>query len=73
MKKADLNISGLTLAQKLNLMETIWDDITKDESVLKSPVWHETVLKDRENALASGKASVSDWEEAKERIRRNVL
>lgn len=73
MEKVDLNISELTLAQKLNLMEAIWDDIAKDESVLKSPAWHETVLKDRENALASGKASVSDWEKAKERIRRNVL
>jgi putative addiction module component (TIGR02574 family) len=73
MEKVDLNISELTLAQKLNLMEAIWDDIAKDESVLKSPTWHETVLKDRENALASGKASVSDWEKAKERIRRNVL
>ena len=73
MEKVDLNISELTLAQKLNLMEAIWDDIAKDESVLKSPAWHETVLKDRESALASGKASVSDWEKAKERIRRNVL
>ncbi len=72
MEKVDLDISELTLAQKLNLMESIWDDITQDESALKSPAWHETVLKDREDALASGKAKVSGWEKAKERIRRNV-
>ncbi|MCP4265353.1 MAG: addiction module protein [Candidatus Brocadiaceae bacterium] len=72
MEKVDLDISELTLAQKLNLMESIWDDITQDESTLKSPSWHETVLKDREDALASGKAKVSDWDKAKERIRRNV-
>ncbi len=72
MEKVDLDISELTLAQKLNLMESIWDDITQDESALKSPAWHETVLKDREDALASGKANVSGWEKAKERIRRNV-
>ncbi len=72
MEKVDLDISELTLAQKLNLMESIWDDITQDESALKSPAWHETVLKDREDALASSKAKVSGWEKAKERIRRNV-
>ncbi len=69
MEKVDLDISELTLAQKLNLMESIWDDITQDESALKSPAWHETVLKDREDALASGKANVSDWEKAKDRIK----
>jgi hypothetical protein len=53
-------------------MESIWDDITQDESALKSLAWHEAVLKDREDALASGKANVSDWEKAKERIRRDV-
>ncbi len=72
MEKVDLDISELTLAQKLNLMESIWDNITQNDSALKSPAWHETVLKDREDVLASGKANVSDWEKAKERIRRDV-
>ena len=72
MEKVDLDISELTLAQKLNLMESIWDDITQDECALKLPAWHEAVLKDREDALASGKANVSDWENTKEGIRRDV-
>ncbi len=72
MEKIDLDISGLSLAQKLNLMESIWEDITQDESAIESPAWHEEVLKGREDALASGKANVSDWETAKERIRRDV-
>ena len=72
MKRVDLPLSKLTLAQKLDLMEAIWDDLTKNEKTLESPDWHETVLKDREKALTAGKAMVSDWEEAKERIRRNL-
>ena len=72
MKRVDLPLSKLTLAQKLDLMEAIWDDLTKNEKTLESPDWHETVLKDREKALTAGKATVSDWEEAKERIRRNL-
>jgi len=72
MKRVDLPLSKLTLAQKLDLMEAIWDDLTKNEKTLESPDWHETVLKDREKALAAGEAMVSDWEEAKEKIRRNL-
>jgi putative addiction module component (TIGR02574 family) len=53
-------------------MEALWDNLAKHEMTLESPQWHEEVLKDREKALAAGKATISDWEEAKERIRRNL-
>jgi len=72
MKKVDLPLSQLSLAQKLNLMETLWTDLTRDERKLESPGWHETVLRDREEALAAGKVTVSDWEQAKKRIKKKV-
>ncbi len=72
MERVDLPLSKLTVAQKLDLMEAIWDDLAKDEKALESPFWHEQVLKDREEALVAGKATVSAWEEAKDRIRRNT-
>ena len=72
MERIDLPLSKLTLAQKLDLLEALWDDLTKHEEELESPDWHEHVLKDREEALAAGKATVSDWEETKARIRRDV-
>ncbi len=72
MERVDLPLAKLTLAQKLDLMEAIWDDLTKDERSLESPGWHEDILKDREKALAAGEISISDWEQAKERIRRNT-
>jgi putative addiction module component (TIGR02574 family) len=72
MDAIDLPLSDLTLAQKLQLMEALWDDLGKHEQILESPQWHESVLQDREDALAAGKASVSGWEEAKKRIRKNV-
>ena len=71
MERVDLPLAKLTLAQKLDLIETLWDDITEDERALESPGWHEEVLRDRQQALDSGKASVGDWEGAKERIKRN--
>jgi hypothetical protein len=67
-----LPISRLSLAQKLDLMETFWADLTRGEKELESPAWHGTILKDREKALKAGKVTVSDWEQAKKRIRKKV-
>ena len=72
MKKLNLPISQLSLAQKLDLMEALWADLTRDEKTLKSPAWHETILKDREEAFAAGKVAVSDWEQTKKRIKKKV-
>jgi len=72
MKRVDLPLSKLSVAQKLDLMETLWADLSQDERKLKSPAWHETVLKDREEAYAAGKITVSDWEQAKKRIRKKT-
>ena len=72
MEALNISLSNLTFSQKLNLMETLWDDLTRDEKAIESPSWHEGILKDREKALTSGKINVSDWESAKTRIKRNV-
>ncbi|MBU2645836.1 addiction module protein [bacterium] len=72
MEQIDISLSELSFGQKLNLMELIWDEFTKEEKKLMSPDWHKDILEDREQALASGRAKVSDWEEAKERIRKNT-
>jgi hypothetical protein len=69
MKRLDLPMSQLTLPQKLDLMESLWAELSRNEDALESPDWHEVVLKDREEAMAAGKATTSDWKKAKERIR----
>ncbi len=73
METVDIRLSNLSFAQKLNLMEAIWDDLTKKEKTFESPAWHEDVLEKINKALASGKVAVSDWDEAKKRIRKNVV
>ncbi len=72
MKRVDLPLSRLTLAQKLDLMETLWADLTRDEEKLESPAWHKAILEDREKALRAGKVTISDWEQAKKRIKKKV-
>jgi len=41
MERVDLPLAKLTLAQKLDLIEVLWDDIIKDEKALEPPRWHE--------------------------------
>jgi putative addiction module component (TIGR02574 family) len=65
-------MSGLSLAQKLDLMETLWADLSRDETKLESPDWHRAVLEDREKALKEGRVTVLDWERTKKRIRNKV-
>jgi putative addiction module component (TIGR02574 family) len=72
MKKAALPLARLSFSQKLDLMETLWADLAKDEKKLESPAWHGAVLKERGTAYAAGKLAVSDWEQAKKRIKKKV-
>ena len=72
MKRVDLPLSELSIAQKLDLMEALWADLSKDEKKLKSPAWHEAVLKDREEAFIAGKVTISDWEQVKRRVKKKV-
>lgn len=72
MQRYKLPLARLSLAQKLDLMETLWTDLTRDDKTFESPAWHEAVLAQRAKAFSGGKATASDWREAKERIRKKV-
>lgn len=72
MENVDVVISRLTLAQKLDLMEALWADLSRDDKSFESPDWHKAVLREREEAFKAGKDTLIDWEEAKERTRKNV-
>ena len=72
MNQPIIQLSELTLTQKLNLMESLWEDLSKDNKNIQSPSWHGDILDEREKALKAGKISANDWEEAKERIRKSI-
>ena len=72
MNRVEVSIAQLSFTQKLDLMEILWADMAGNEKDLESPAWHGAILNDREAALNAGKATVSSWEEAKERIKKNV-
>jgi len=72
MERIEIPLSELTIPQKLDLLETIWDDLTHHDKSFASPEWHRKILDDRDAALAVGKARTFSWEEARERIQRTL-
>ena len=72
MSRFEFPITQLSFIQKLDLMEMLWADMIANEKNMESPNWHKAILDDRENALDAGTITVSNWEEAKERVKKNV-
>ena len=66
----DLKIKEMSLQEKLMTMEALWDDLCHNEKDVKSPDWHENVLKER-IIEAREPSNFTDWEEAKKEIRNN--
>ncbi|XHR29920.1 MAG: addiction module protein [Chthoniobacteraceae bacterium] len=66
------SLNEMTLPEKLQLMEALWEDLSRHADMLESPEWHRTVLEAREERIASGETRFCDWEQAKAEIRKRV-
>jgi len=65
----DLPLDKMSVAEKLATMEAIWASLCNRPADVQSPEWHEKVLAERTRRLESGEATVSRWDEAKQRLR----
>ena len=70
MKTLELPLAQMTAREKLHAIETIWEDLARDERQVKSPAWHFDELKAREQRHEAGMEKVLDWNEAKKELRR---
>ncbi|NCO43113.1 MAG: addiction module antitoxin RelB [Armatimonadetes bacterium CG_4_10_14_3_um_filter_66_18] len=64
-----LPLDQMTVAEKLQTMERLWDDLCRAAPPVSSPAWHQHVLSDRATRVTNGTAGFADWEDAKRRIR----
>ncbi len=64
----ELQISRMTIAEKLRTMEELWDDLRTRADAVPVPEWHKDLLDERERLIETGEAQFSDWEVAKKRI-----
>jgi hypothetical protein len=68
----ELPLSQMTLSEKLQLMGVLWDDLTRKPDEFESPAWHKEVLDECRRRAETGEEQLSDWEAAKEDIRRRI-
>jgi hypothetical protein len=67
-----LQLDKMTTADKIRVMESLWDDLCKHADAVTSPLWHKDVLSQREKSVAKGKEKFNDWEREKKRIRKSL-
>ncbi len=60
----ELPLAQMSLDDKLQAMELLWADLSKDPSQVVSPAWHGDVLRSRQEAVQQGKASFQSWDAA---------
>ncbi|MBU4211064.1 MAG: addiction module protein [Kiritimatiellae bacterium] len=65
-----IQIERMSREEKLQTMETIWADLSKDDASVESPVWHHDVLKETEAKIAAGQEQIADWTTAKRDLRK---
>jgi putative addiction module component (TIGR02574 family) len=64
----DIQIDSLSVAEKVQLLETVWESLCAHPGDVQSPEWHREVLEERRRRLEDGRATISSWADAKARL-----
>ena len=67
-----LPLDEMTVQEKLAVMESLWEDLSRAPRMIEVPQWHKEVLDERRQKVADGAAEFSDWEAAKANIRKKI-
>ena len=58
-------ISKMSVLERLQTMEALWDSLTHESTEVQSPEWHGDVLSKRKERIESGNANFISLEELK--------
>jgi putative addiction module component (TIGR02574 family) len=67
-----ITIENLSIIEKIELMEKLWEDLSSSPDY-SPPAWHGEELARRKNAVKEGKISYTEWDKAKEVIRKETI
>jgi putative addiction module component (TIGR02574 family) len=67
-----LPLKEMTVAEKLQLMEVLWDDLSRNPGDVPSPAWHEEVLAERQRLIKEGRAKFIPLEEFRRSIQKET-
>ena len=64
----DFSTETMSVAEKVRLLESVWESLCAHSGDVQSPEWHREVLEDRKRRLEDGQATVLAWVDAKARL-----
>jgi Putative addiction module component len=64
----DSPLDAMSVAEKVQLLESVWQSLCLHSGDVASPEWHQTILEERRTRLEDGRASISSWADAKARL-----
>jgi hypothetical protein len=50
-------MAEMSLEEKLQAMESLWEDLSRELDRIESPSWHQDLLKETESRVESGEAT----------------
>ena len=65
-----VEIKNMSTIERVQTMELLWDALSHEENVIKSPEWHEEILKKRKERIESGKTKFITLEQLKSYYRK---
>ncbi|MGB5134919.1 MAG: addiction module protein [Prochlorococcaceae cyanobacterium] len=63
-------LDALTVAEKVQLLEQVWQSLCSQSDAFASPDWHADVLVERRQRLLNGSSARIPWNEAKAQLQR---
>jgi putative addiction module component (TIGR02574 family) len=69
MSATEKSIFDLSVSEKLQLLEDLWDDIASDPATVPVYEWQKEELNRRKQSLLRNPCSALSWEEIQRRIR----
>ena len=64
----NIPLNEMSVAEKLQAMEEIWNDLCQKPAEIPSPEWHADVLSARQQRIDNGEARFFDIEDAKQKL-----
>ena len=68
MKASEIN--NMSIAERLQTMEAIWDSLLHEDTEIESPEWHNDVLNERRKTIDDGSAKLISLDELKASLKK---
>ena len=59
------SLKELTLEEKLEMAQFLWEDVAENQNLIKVPADHELILNERLEKIALNKTTFKNWEDLK--------